>query len=116
MNYDIPKAGVIVQNPTAEIRPLNKIVQAGKLNNDLETGPQPEAPDLGGYPVGAVPTTGTAGTAGTANASLTASGISANFYNPPYIIPRFGPILKVEVDLQIEAKNLQEAGELAKKG
>lgn len=112
MNSDIPKNAITsYPKPPAEYRHYDQNSQSDKKNTLGDNGQQPQAPDLGGSPV---QTRGDTGTAGTSNASLTASGVSNGNY-PPYIIPRYEPILEVEVNLQIEAKNLQEAEELARK-
>lgn len=114
MNSDMPKIAITgYPKPPAEYRYYNQNSQPGKNNALGDNGQQPQAPDLGGYPV---QTRGDTGTAGTSSASITASGVNYDNYSPPYIIPRYEPILEVEVNLQIEAKNLQEAEELSHKG
>ncbi len=116
MNSDIPKIAITsYPKPPAEYRHYDQNSQLGKNNILSDNDQQSPAPDLGGF---SVQTQGDTGTAGTSNASITSSGLNNSNYNysSPYIIPRHGPILEVEVNLQIEAKNLQEAEELAHKG
>lgn len=115
MNSDIPKIAITgYPKPPAEYRHYDQNSQPGKNNALGDNGQQTPAPDLGGFPV---QTQGATGTAGTSNASITSSGVSNSNYNysSPYIIPRNGPILEVEVNLQIEAFNLEEQDEIRAK-
>jgi hypothetical protein len=117
MNYDIPKV-VIVQQQQPEARPFYQIVQDDKSSNNYAAtgpaGPQPEAPDLGGYPVTTI-SGGTGGTASNVSAAMVGPNPGFDFGRSVYIIPRDGPILEVEVDQQIEAANLSEQAELRTK-
>jgi len=115
IDADLPKTVIIsYPKPAAEYRQYDQNSQPSKNNVLSDNGQQSTAPDLGGF---LVQTQGDTGTAGTSNASITSSGVSNSNYNysSPYIIPRHGPILEVEVNSQIEASNLEEQVEIAGK-
>ena len=110
MNYDVPKTMIDRYiKPPAEYRVYDQQSQSCKNNLFGDEGQQPPAPDLGGSPI---QPKGDTGTAGIGNPSLTASGINSDNYSSPYIIPKHGSILEVEVNLQIEASNLEEQDEI----
>ncbi len=114
MNSDIPKPAIIINYVKPDnLDPILEISKKDVANDDYGANGQQksEAPDLGGFPV-----TTSGGTAGTASGVSTSTvGPNLSWGEPVYIIPRYGPILEVEVDRQIEAKKLSEAAELGTK-
>ena len=110
MDVDLPRTVISQYNkPPAEYRACDQQWRSYKNNVFGDDGQQTQAPDLGGFPV---QPKGDTGTAGTSNASITSSGVNNSNYSQPYIIPRQGPILEVEIDLQIEASNFEEQAEI----
>ncbi|GEM_PF-5568675 len=107
MDTDAPKV-VIVQyrkNP-GECRPFYEISQASKANNDYGATGQSEALDMGGYLYRGTANPTASGTLTSFNSGATYSQLDLRF------VSRALPILEVEVDRQIVARNLEEAEEL----